>query len=302
MNDALARAVTKYLGGDWRGRRGLAPGPGHTGHDRSLSVKAHSSDPDDVVLYSFAGDDVLAIKDDLRRAGVLPRKDFRTASHPAAKAAVERPVNPQPDQDDKEERRRRAIRLWRPSVPIEGTAAEAYLRTVRGIEMPLPSTLRCLPANPRLYPWAKMIAAYGIAREDEPGVITIPEDLIAGIHCTELLPDGSGKAPVDPVRWTRGPVGGWPIVLAPINDGLALAVAEGIETALAVAQDTSLGVWAAGPASFMPALAEIVPRYVECVSVYGENDSGKSHAAKLINGLLERGFEVRLCEVKDGLA
>ena len=52
----LAQEVTRKLGGDWCGSDGLAPGPGHS-KDRSLKIAAHNSDPDDVVLHSFAGDD-----------------------------------------------------------------------------------------------------------------------------------------------------------------------------------------------------------------------------------------------------
>jgi hypothetical protein len=305
MSDALARAVTQFLGGEWHGRHGLAPGANHSKRDRSLSIKSHATDPNDVVLHSFAGDDVLRMKDDLRRADVLPSKDFQASYSPAKKApAVVQLARSEHakhhEKEDEAERRRRAIRLWQLSAPAQGTIVEAYLRrNVRGIVMPLPPTLRYLAANPPRYPYPKMIAAYGLTTEDEPGVLTVHKDLIAAVHCTELSADGSGKAPaVNPVRWTLGPANGWPIQLAVINDSLGFGIGEGIESGLSIAQRTGLGVWAAGSAPFMPALAETVPHYVECVSVFGETDgSGKTNATKLINGLLARHFEVRLCEV-----
>ena len=35
----------------------LAPGPGHTSHDRSLSVRPDNAAPDGFLVHSFAGDD-----------------------------------------------------------------------------------------------------------------------------------------------------------------------------------------------------------------------------------------------------
>jgi hypothetical protein len=75
--DYLAREVTKHLGGEWHGNYGLAPGHGHSSKDRSLHISPHEDDPDDVVLYSYAGDDWHAIKDELRARGVLPERRFR---------------------------------------------------------------------------------------------------------------------------------------------------------------------------------------------------------------------------------
>jgi hypothetical protein len=144
-----------------------------------------------------------------------------------------------------------------------------------------------------------MIAAYGIGPEIEPGVITIPRHCITGVHLTELLPDGSGKAPVDPVRKAIGPGHGSPIALSAINDALGLAICEGIETGLSIAQATGLGVWAAGSSAWMPALAAAVPDYVECITIYAEADaSGQRGASGLIDALLARGFEVLRVDVE----
>ena len=66
---------------------------------------------------------------------------------------------------------------------------------------------------------------------------------------------------------TLGLPRGAPIVLAPVNDGLGLAITEGIEDGLSVYAATGLGVWAAGSAPLMPALADAVPNYVQCVTI-----------------------------------
>ena len=44
----------------------LAPGPGHSGKDRSLSIKLSPKSPDGFVVHSFAGDDPLVCKDYVR--------------------------------------------------------------------------------------------------------------------------------------------------------------------------------------------------------------------------------------------
>ena len=63
-----------------------------------------------------------------------------------------------------------------------------------------------------------------------------------GVHITRLAADGSGKAGTDRDKFMRGLARGSPIVLAPPNDLLGLAITEGIEDALSVYAATGLGV------------------------------------------------------------
>jgi hypothetical protein len=143
-----------------------------------------------------------------------------------------------------------------------------------------------------------MIAAFGVPSEPEPGVLEIADNDVCGIHITRLAADGSGKAGAatdaditDKIMIARST--GWPIVLAPPNDLLGLAVAEGIEDALTAHQATGLGAWAAGSASRLPALADKVPNYVECVTIYAHADpDGRKGAVELARQLAERGVEV----------
>ena len=76
-----------------------------------------------------------------------------------------------------------------------------------------------------------------------------------------------------------------PIVLAPPNDVLGLAIAEGIEDALSVHEATGLGAWAAGSASRLPALADAIPSYVESVTIVADADKDGQRGA---HGLAER--------------
>jgi hypothetical protein len=202
----------------------------------------------------------------------------------------------QPDHDaEKEAKSALARRLWRRRLPIRGTIAETYLRDVRGYRGPLPDTLGFLPPNGKYKP--SMIAAFGIANEPEPGVLEIDPGAITCIHMTRLLPDGSGKdnGDDDKAKIMLGPSAGQPIVLAPCNDLLALVIAEGIEDALTAHAITGRGAWAAGSASRLPKLADVVPSYVECVTVLvDDDDAGNKNAKQLIAKLIARGFEVRV--------
>jgi hypothetical protein len=194
------------------------------------------------------------------------------------------------------ERLSKALWLWSQRRPIAGSVAERYLREARGYGGPLPATLAFLPARGDHPP--AMIATFGLAREVEPGVIAIADGAVMGVHLTRLRPDGSAKAtfedPDEPAKIMIGHSTGSPIILAPPNDLLGLAIAEGIEDGLSVHQDTGLGVWTAGSASRMPALADLVPAYIDCVTVIGDDDEdGRRHASELVCRLQSRKIETR---------
>lgn len=179
--------------------------------------------------------------------------------------------------------------LWQSSLPAKGTPVEVYLREGRGLDLKVPATIRYLAARMG-YPHA-MITAFGLTQELEPGVLAAP-DLAEGVHIIRLTSDGRDKLEK---KRMLGTVAGKPLVLAPPNDGLGLAITEGIEDALSVHQATGLGAWAAGSASQLPKLVEAVPEYTECVSIFVDpDDAGEKGAAALAEALLRRGFEVHL--------
>ena len=49
---SLAETITRALGGNWHGKYGLIPGPGHSPKDRSVSVRDSNTLPDGVVETS----------------------------------------------------------------------------------------------------------------------------------------------------------------------------------------------------------------------------------------------------------
>jgi hypothetical protein len=90
-----AQEIARVLGGDAKGNSVLAPGPGHTKADRSLSIKVDPSAPDGFVVNSFAGNHPLDCKDYVRdKLGEPwkptakrqnPMEQMRAAAHAPAK-------------------------------------------------------------------------------------------------------------------------------------------------------------------------------------------------------------------------
>lgn len=184
-------------------------------------------------------------------------------------------------------------RLWSQRQQARGSIAETYLRECRGYRGHLPVTLGFLPARGEHCP--AMIAAFGVARETDPGELVIDDNAVAGVHITKLKPDGSDKAGIEgePDKITVGLGNTSPIWLAPINDGLGLVIAEGIEDALSAHQSTGLAAWAAGTAGRLPAMADAVPDYVDTVTILVDaDDNGEKNSIELAQRLVARGIEV----------
>jgi hypothetical protein len=190
------------------------------------------------------------------------------------------------------EQHRKARWLWSQRKPISGSIAEHYLREVRKITCPLPPTLGFLPARGEHPP--AMIAAFALVDEPEPGVLGELRN-VESVHVTLLERDGRDKANVEPNKIIIGSPAALPLVFAPPNDLLGLAISEGIEDGLTAHQALGLGAWAAASASFMPALADAVPSYIEVVTIFAHPDqAGQDGARKLAQALEFRGIEVRV--------
>lgn len=145
--------------------------------------------------------------------------------------------------------------LWRETQPAEGSPVGTYLRDARGIRGPIPAALRYHPAAPGSYPWTTF-------EGDKPpppprpamvAIVTAQDGKsAAGVHVTRLRPDGLGKTG----RAVYGSMTGAVVQLAPLPADGVLAIAEGIETALAFRDLTGTPCWAAlstsGLRSFTP--------------------------------------------------
>lgn len=75
------QTVARALGGEARGNQVIAPGPGHSPRDRSLSVTIEPNAPGGLLVHSFAGDDWQAAKDYVLERLALPA--FGSQDRPA---------------------------------------------------------------------------------------------------------------------------------------------------------------------------------------------------------------------------
>jgi hypothetical protein len=210
---------------------------------------------------------------------------------PIVTRATPTPAKPETDEEYEREQHHKAAWLWQHRQPIGGMIAEIYLRS-RGITCPLPATLGYLaPTKPGHHP--ALISAFDFAGEVGPGMLAT-RSKVDTVHLTLLRPDGSAKADVDPNKIMIGRSLGLPIVIAPVDDLLGLAVTEGIEDGLSVFQATGLGVWVAGSGRRMPALAPSIPNYVEAITIYahGDDKTGRDGALGLAEALWPRGIEI----------
>lgn len=176
------------------------------------------------------------------------------------------------------------------------STAGLYLKS-RGLDISLlermPGALGCLPR-------AKHIAAGGVVTYWPAMVAGMSDDAghIKAVHRTFLQPDGSGKAPVDPVRKIWPTYAGLAIRLWRGETGMAVAEAvkhglldtlvlcEGVEDGLSIAlARPDLRVWAAAS---LANLANIrIPDCCEKVIVAADNDWGKPGAEAALKRALD---------------
>jgi Toprim domain len=298
-----AARISRALGGRRSGNGYLAPCPVHQDRKPSLSLRDGTLG---LLVHCFAGCDPRHVLAELRHCGLLDLaeggdKDDGRTNYQGINKNEGRAKNASPpktshlraDRNDNHadyERRQheKAAWLWTRRYRIIGTVAERYLRA-RGYHGSIPSTLGFLPAS-RGYPPA-IIAAFGEPEEPEPGILAAPRAVIA-VHITRLKPDGSDRERGLDAKLMIGRSIGSPIVLAPVNDLLGLAITEGIEDALSVKVATGLGTWAAASAGRMPPLADIVPPYVETVTIFAHPEKiGQDKACELAKKLHGRGIE-----------
>jgi len=264
------------------------PSHGKGRGDRSPSLRISDGESSRLLVYCFAGCDPRDVLAELRARGLLDHQArIRRASRTPVKATSS-------DHDARLRRQHeKAAWLWSQRQLITGTTAERYLRGTRKIICSLPPTLAFLPPRkPEHHP--AMIAAFALPDEIEPGLLGEPRNAEA-VHLTLLRADGSGKADVEPNKIIVGSPGGSPIALAPPNDLLGSAICEGIEDGLTAHQATGLGAWAAGSAGRMPALAEVMPDFIDSITIFAHPDkAGRDGAHGLAKRLDQRGIEVLL--------
>jgi hypothetical protein len=88
------QTLARALSGEVSSGQVLAPGPGHSAADRSLSVKLDSSAPDGFLVHSFSDDDPIVCRDYVRAKIGLPafKSHGRRGQHPESVDVIERAV------------------------------------------------------------------------------------------------------------------------------------------------------------------------------------------------------------------
>lgn len=270
------------------GRAALIPGPGHSRKDRSLSLKL-SPDGARVLWWSHAGDEP---EDVWRHIGLdAPKGDGPVRESPAkrsARLAAERA----------ESARKLAFcaDLWAQTVEASGTDVERYLRG-RGITGHIPQALRYHPAAPTRYPSPELPPAPTFPAM--VAIVTGPDGKsAAGIHATFLAPGGAGKAALRSPRRMYGEFTGAVVQLGPMPADGGLAVAEGIETALAFRALTGVPTWAAlstsGLKTFTP------PPGVKLLTIAADGDDAGVSAAKALAERASRRCDCIISPAPDG--
>src|SRR5262245_57677418 len=113
--------IAHALGGEVSGRQVLAPGPGHSSHDRSLAVRPVQNAPEGLLIYSHSGDDWRRCRDHvMSRLSTTRRGAF---------GVYEKRRSPEAGEPVKG-RIERAVTLWRQGTDPRGTLVDSYLARI----------------------------------------------------------------------------------------------------------------------------------------------------------------------------
>jgi hypothetical protein len=219
-----------------------------------MAVRPCSTAPDGLLIHSYANDDWRDCRDLVRQRLGIDRTSYKPA--PAA-----------PRADAVDERRIAFARLiWDEAIDPRSTVVETYLAG-RGLKLPDECCGHALRYHAAC-PWEgtrvpAMIAAYRDIGNSR---------IITGIHRTALTPDGQkiGRKMLGAARDSA-------IMLDPDeNVTMGLAIAEGIESALAGRELGWKPCWALGSAG---AIAKFpVLSGIECLNVLCETDDSGANA------------------------
>lgn len=248
---------TVYSGG----REWVGPGPGHSRRDTSLHVTV--KDDGRLLYHSFANDPAEAVRAHLGIEGArytpLDRKARERAERERKRIEAE----------TRRQRINWCADVWDQTVNAHGSPVETYLRS-RGLTGLIPKVLRFHPAAPRGYDSAETCPAMVAIIHGADGSPT-------GLHVTFLKADGSGKAYGGKSKFIFGYAKGGAVRLA-MPAGGALAVAEGIETALSFTALTGTPACAVLFALNLPDFKP--PPEVQTLTIAADGDPTGSDAAR----------------------
>lgn len=176
--------------------------------------------------------------------------------------------------------------IWAAAAPVEGTPAEAYLRS-RGVTMQLPHTLR----------FARL--RYPQEQERRPALVAAVCNAagdLTGIQRTFLTDEGR-KASVPEAKLSLGRVAGGAIQIGPAVANLV--VTEGLEDGLTLAQALGRSVWVSAGTSMLPRME--LPDVTRAVVIGADGDAaGETAATKAAHAFAAAGRKVRVMRPTPG--
>lgn len=260
--------IVRALGGELYegGRRANVPAPGHSKHDRSVSLLFEN---DRVVAHCFGDGSWKRVLDDLRARGLIDDQHRPTSLVVAAAPRVS------PPPASRALRIATAQRIWGLGRPLGRSAAAQYLRR-RGVtrDLPGPDAARYIAEAPT--------AAYAAQSRTRPALalgILDPDGALTAVELTYLTLGGHRASDLKLSRKTIGvvPRGSAVRVHAPAKK---LLVAEGFLTTLSASEWFRLPAWALLSTSNLRGWSP--PPGVEAVLVAGDNGSdGQASALRL---------------------
>jgi len=249
------KELARALGGEVTGGEVVAPGPGHSRKDRSLSVKLSASAPDGFLAFSHCGDDFAECRDYIReRIGLDPNGWKRPALEQKVK-----PRRPAPVESDNSARTRMALDIWRASVDPRSTIVEQYLKS-RSLDLGDDIAGGVIRWHAGI---GAMVALFRSIHTGEPQAIS------------RTFIDREGKK-LD--RKFLGPTGGAAVMLDPFDSVLGgLHIGEGVETCLAGRHIGLKPAWALGSAGSIASFP--VLGGVEALTLLREHDEANAKAS-----------------------
>jgi len=240
------------LGGEVTGRGILCPGPGHSPHDRSLSVSFDSSAPEGFAIHSFAGDPFDECRDHVKQLLGMASANRNFFTDRAARKHQKR--RPQPRDQS---RTGFAQSIWREAKPAVGSPVEDYLRDRDLKLVPQLLELRYHPRCP--------------FKGDKVGAMIAPMTNAVtaefrGVHRTRLAP--KDKAMLGPAKDAV-------VRLCPDHEVTSrLHICEGIETGLALLAMGFKPLWCALSAGGIAAFP--ILDGVESLTIFADRDANQA--------------------------
>lgn len=283
------RALARALGGEMVSGQVLAPGPGHSPRDRSLSVKLSASSPDGFLAHSHAGDAWQDCRDHVKAALGIERRSFLLVPR--------RPLPPPLDDDRIVRARAYAKRIVSEMVPILATPGESYLRDVRKIDV---GKIRDVLDHTDAIGWHSSVLfreeGHSLDGKRLGALIAIMTDTVTAaptgaISRTYIGPDGRkvGKA-----KTLARPMG--IVRLSPDEEVLqGLCISEGLESALSGMSLDLRPMWSTGSTALMakfPVLAGIEALNIFCD--HDANGAGEKAAREAESRWSAAGREINL--------